>query len=493
MQRVNWLKVRQCELAQLTLLFGLMLAVGCSGAAGQSGEAPPKPRQGTTLKLACADERLRGLITPLAQVWANQTGAKVTVSASPMQSTDDTDLAIIPFAELGLWADRGDLTPVPAAIREPGNPYQWLDLLLPYRGELFAGWGNQIYGLPLAGEGQVIVYRADRFSDAAIKDDYRKKYNRALGAPATWEEFADIAAFFAERDKKPSLPSLADSVRLEDLFFHIAACYDRPVQSGDALDNPQSLAFHFRLDTGKPRIDGRGFVEAGKWLASLKSRSAVATDGAGDVAAALNNDRAVLAVASLSDLSRLKREQIRSGRFGIAALPGTKGFVRPSTGQLVASPSNMVPYLSGGWLGVVRASCTNKEAAFALLTELTGPVRSQEIIAAGGYGPVRESHLEAERLLIWLGYGFDEQRTRTLQEALRANLGKSVRNPAYGLRTPDEGTLRSSLRKDLAQIASESISPEDGLKQAATAWDADLPGTPREKRLEWRRRAAGLN
>jgi ABC-type glycerol-3-phosphate transport system substrate-binding protein len=176
----------------------------------------------------------------------------------------------------------------------------------------------------------------------------------------------------------------------------------------------------------------------------------------------------------------------RSGKYGLAALPGTSRYWNSATSRFAPVPLNRVPWLAGGWLGVVRTSCKNPEAAFSLLAELTGPARSQEVVAAGGYAPVREALLESDRLLVWLGYGFDDKTTRQLQDIVRLNLGASVRNPVFGLRTPDQTELRKSLQTELVGIANGTTTPEAGLKSANEAWGRTL-------HLDWRRRAAGLN
>ena len=76
---------------------------------------------------------------------------------------------------------------------------------------------------------------------------------------------------------------------------------------------------------------------------------------------------------------------------------------------------------------------TKPEAAFDLLAELGGPVRSLEIVSTPGLGagPFRESHLEL--LLPWLGYGFDEDGSKALQDALKKEL-RGGANPNAGLR-----------------------------------------------------------
>ncbi|HEY3789103.1 MAG TPA: extracellular solute-binding protein [Urbifossiella sp.] len=432
----------------------------------------------------------------MARIWAHQTGAKVEISADRMTPDDQTDIGIVPYAELGGWANRGELVAIPASLKEPGHPFQWASILSVYRGEPYAGWGGQTFGIPLAADGSLILYRADRFADPQANAAFRQQFHRALAAPSTWEEFADAAAFFAKRDRKASLPRFThDPDRLEDLFYRIAACFDRQAR-GTREEQPETserLSFQFQLDQVKPRIDGTGFVAAAKWLDSLRTRDCLPTEGSTDIASSFDEDRAVLAMVNLDDLARLKRGGKFAERYGVAPLPGTRSVVDPSTGKMTATPGNYLPYFAGGWLGVVRRGCKNPDAAFALLAELGGPARGQEIIAAGGFGPLRDTQLEADRLLIWLGYGFDEARSKALQEALRHYLGKSVSNPAYGLRIPDQVKWSAALREELKKIADGQTAPEEGLRQAATAWERIDANVPSGRLKEWLRRSAGLN
>src|SRR5205807_417675 len=129
----------------------------------------------------------------------------------------------IPFSELGAWADRGELAPVPVGLRAADHPFQWTGLLPEYRGQLI-DWGGQAHAVPLAGDGYIIVYRADRLADANFAAAFRAARGRAPAAPATWEEFADLAAALSESQKKPALPAMTGA-EAADLFFRVAACY----------------------------------------------------------------------------------------------------------------------------------------------------------------------------------------------------------------------------------------------------------------------------
>src|SRR4051812_32850939 len=173
---------RGARRAAILLLVGTCTLPGCSPPEPDAGPVS-KPRAGVTLTVSCPDARLAGVLRPMARSWAARTGASVEVVERPMAPGDATDVAVVPAPDLGAWADRGDLAPVPAALKDAGHPFQWNRPLPAYRSEPYAGWGAQLYGLPIAGDGSVVVYRADRFSDKAAADEFRAKHGRPLAPP----------------------------------------------------------------------------------------------------------------------------------------------------------------------------------------------------------------------------------------------------------------------------------------------------------------------
>ena len=488
--------------ALFALIFPVLL-IGCSGNEALPSGGPKEPIAAPTLTMSCPDAALANVLGPLARVWAVRVGGKVEVTTAPMAPDDQADIGVVRFADLGMWADRTDLVPVPANLKDAAHSYQWSGIFAVYRGEPYAGWGEELLGLPLAGDGYVLVYRTDRFTDSQAKDDFHKQTGRPLQVPTSWEDLADVAAFFAARDKRPSLPPLpTEPGKLTELFFRVATCYDRS-SSGETTakggsSKPEglageSLAFQFQVRDGQPRIDTLAFTTAAGWLALLRQRGCVPTDGPTDPVAALTEGRAVLAVLTLTELARLRGAGRGVDPFGIAMLPGSRSCVSASTGLLVPSAGNYVPHFAGGWIGVVRKRCPKPEAAFDLLADLGGPVRSAEVIAATGYGPFRDIHLDTTRPAMWYEYGFDANRTKSLQEALQGYIGKAIRNPTYGLREPDHLTLTTALAEELKQIAAGNASPTDGMKRAAAAWSKATAGTAPAKLASWRRKAVGLN
>src|SRR5688500_4901360 len=66
---------------------------------GQSTGSTDRPYAGATLAIRCPDARLAGLLTPLANVWATRTGAKVEIGAAALSPGDAADIGVMPFAE----------------------------------------------------------------------------------------------------------------------------------------------------------------------------------------------------------------------------------------------------------------------------------------------------------------------------------------------------------------------------------------------------------
>ena len=496
-------RVRTGALLGLAALGPAALALALAGCGGPSdtalpGEGKKRPFEGVALTLSCPDPVLAAAIAPLAKTWAAGAGATVEVSPTPMAPGDAMDAAVVLPNDLAIWADRGELLPVPAALKEAGHPYQWSSVLAVYRGEQFAGWGGQVVGVPLAGDSSVLVYRADRLGEKPTRDKFQQRAGRELTVPAAWEDLAAAAAFFTELDGRPSLPAPTGPALVDD-FCRVAACYDHRARSEGAATatGPETLAFQFRLDTGKSRLDTPGFVEAAKWLGRLKPSRG--TDA--DPVDALVSGRAVFALVSLADIGRL-RAALGAAKLGrvtiaslrIAPLPGTTQVFDPTAGKFVAVPANYVPYIAGGRLGVVRKSCGRPEAAFELLAELGGPGRSLELVGTPGLGvgPFRDSHLDRERMLTWYAYGFDDERTRSLQDALRSFAGKAVKNPTFGLRGPDQAALTAALADELKKVAAGEVGPEEGLKRAAAAWEKLDAATAPDRLHAWRRKAVGL-
>ncbi|MBY0456257.1 MAG: hypothetical protein K2V38_02850, partial [Gemmataceae bacterium] len=267
----NWFGRHRAVTVALAWLAGAV--AGC----GEVAIAPPpatKPNAGAKLTLACPDPALADALAPMLASWEARTGARVTVLRQGMAPADDADLGVVAAGELGVWAEDGKLTSLPGKLRDNRHPVQWFGFLA--AADRQVSWGAKTFAVPLTGDGVVLGYRADRLGDPAARAAFtaQSPTKRELTPPATWDELAEVALFFAARDKRPSLPPLpvGDEARL-DLLCRVAASFDRPAYGDKDLEgrnqDAELLAFQFGVQTGRPRLDAPGFQAAAGWVAGL--------------------------------------------------------------------------------------------------------------------------------------------------------------------------------------------------------------------------------
>jgi len=459
---------------------GLLVGLG-SGCTGPVAPPPaPRPFAGTTLTVACPDPAFAAELSGRCAAWAARTGA--TVKVLPESPTTAADAAVLRPPELGAFAVRGELAVLPVALKDPTHSLQWGRIAAVYQ-SVIPAWGGEVVGLPLAGDGFVLVYRADRLVG---------KDGRPAAAPATWEDVAEAAAAHSA-DGKPALAPLpADSLRLLALFQHIAACHDRRgVSDADRKDAAGGLALHFNPDTGAARLEAPAFVAAADWLHRTHKFRPPST---GDPVEALEKGTAAIAVMSLADLARLPKDggQVAAA-YRVAPLPGTRTFFDTANKPVRAGPAgNFVPFLGfGGQVGVVFKRSPGAAAAWDLLAELASPPAGLATLnnPALGAGPYRLEHTEPG---VWLGYGFDADRTADLARATARYLGVTVSNPVLALRTPDQAELMAALEAEVRKAATGQASGAEAMKRATEAWRKHDTGQNPDELKRWRRNAVGL-
>lgn len=92
---------------------------------------------------------------------------------------------------------------------------------------LFNKYGGQYVSVSMDGDYQVWVYRQDLFESAQNQKDFKAKYGRDLEFPKTWDDHAQVAAFFTQPDNK-----LYGSVDLKNPYWGYVNWMMRYVSSG---------------------------------------------------------------------------------------------------------------------------------------------------------------------------------------------------------------------------------------------------------------------
>jgi multiple sugar transport system substrate-binding protein len=273
----------------------------------------------------------------------------------------------------------------------------------------------------------------------------------------------------------PPLP--VGTAELDRLFETVAVSIARkavPEERKDEHLGPDFLddlfSFHYDQKTGKPRIATQGFVNALKMLQRLQECRPAEPDG--NPMAAFRDGQAVLAIAdapALLDVQRALRDKV-----GICVVPGSDYYYTPRGQKVLKQDVNRTPYLGGaGWLAAVPADAANPEAAFDLLADLCGPLRSTQIVLEPrwGGGPIRTNQVLRER---WDAFDLDAARSLALKDTLTRTLLHGLLNPVLCPRTPDAIVQRAILAKQLRRALVKQVNPvdaSDALKAVEKEWE----------------------
>jgi multiple sugar transport system substrate-binding protein len=450
----------------------LVNLTGCGDSAVST--VPPVPKYGR-VRVACPAMLGETVVKSYGRSWESLHEAHLeTLPWDPQKGEDppEADVWLVQGPDLPRWAAAGKLQTLPESFAT-SDEYRWRSLLKLYSATLCV-WDQKRYGVPVVGESLICVYRRDKLEDPQHQAAFKAKYGRDLTAPATWEQFADIAEYFARTgDKEPSLPPLPqDDAELERDFYAVAASYTtRAMAEGEKAQDDRALfSFQYDSTSGESRIATSGFVHG---LKLLKRMQACRPAGAAArPAQAFADGRAVLCLATVHDLGTFQESAVKD-KFKLCLLPGSDGFYDfDEPGRWVERKGNHIPYLGwGGWLGVVPKGADDDNAAFSLLMHLSSLATSRQIATdpAVSGGPTRQEHLEpASR---WEAFGLDAAQTTALKDALRESLEHpALTNPAVALRIPNAAAHRAVLRQELRASLTGDRSPEEALREAAKRW-----------------------
>lgn len=482
---------RNCLIAAPWCAAALALALaGCQGTL-----PPPEPPtfKGAEVRVACPPG-LGALVAAQSKAWEAGQQARVLVverAAGAAPPPPDADLWLLRPAELPRHAEA--LSPLSTELLSGrSSPFNWPGLLPVYREQL-TRWGEQVgLAVPLVGEAQVCLYRADLYDSPEHQKRFREFQTAAtagkaarpvfdLRPPASWEELALQAEYFRQHHPSgkpgPSLPPLpADDVRLDRLFYTVAASYARRAirldeAEGGPQQRPELFAFHYDLDTGAPRVATPGFVEALRLLQRLQACRPAGAQASPEEA--LLSGQAVLCLTEAGTALRAQQSPAVRDRVGVCLVPGARRYFTPRGKEVTLREGvNRVPYLGGaGWLMAVPRSARQRDAALDLMTELGGPKRSMQIALAPAFGggPTRIDQVLRDQ---WGAFGLSPQRSSDLRDAVaRTVYQHGLKNPLLVLRTPDEADARAALVAAVRPALEKGgIDPAEALRGVSRRW-----------------------
>jgi multiple sugar transport system substrate-binding protein len=208
---------------------------------------------------------------------------------------------------------------------------------------------GQLWMIPRHADISALYYRTDLFNDPAQQAAFRQKTGRALTVPQTWDEFAEVATFFAKPPELYGTQFAGAEEALTGRFYEILFS-----SGGEFIDASGRAAFNSPIG-----------VEAVQMMQKLYQQDVVPPDLStylwDDLAQKFAQGQIALYIEWHSYTSYFRNPTVSkiAGNFDLARQP--------------AGPDG----IHGGWAGAhafsIAKSSKNKAAAASLIKFLTSP------------------------------------------------------------------------------------------------------------------------
>lgn len=295
--------------------------------------------------------------------------------------------------------------------------------------------GFDVYGMPIQSNAAVMAYRADLFNDPGQKAAFKAKYGRDLTVPKTWDDYAQVAEFFTQPDKKLYGTTVMAGVGdwATDDFKTLLASYGG---DGTLVDS-----------NGQPTFNSPEGVQALSYYAKLAQSGHVppGSTSADWTTTADEFDNGLSAMTiNYHDLKLA--DAVKGGQIAYAPVPSAKA----------AGPH------FGTWMLSINKNSKNKEWAYQAISWLTA-AQQQTAMTAKSLHPSRTSvysNIQSSNPLAPF--------YKTLGESLAVGVGRArltnytevshdiavaVNNAATGASSPD-AALKSAADKVSALVKS---------------------------------------
>jgi len=229
---------------------------------------------------------------------------------------------------------------------------------------------GHLYGFPFEAFLKVYLYRKDLFEDKACTDAFKAKHGRNLTPAKTFEEYSQLAEFFAKWGKDNKMNLWGTTVQAGS---HPAAFYEmaETIWPSWGIYN-----WGINMDNWKATTANGGTLNSDKakealkfWVGMLKYAPPEATSSTWDeVAASFAGGRAAQGWVYGENAAWIATDSTRSkvvGNVGVALPPLAPGVLEDAK-----AGRGYIGYYDGGALGIPHSS-KNKEAAFLFLQWVT--------------------------------------------------------------------------------------------------------------------------
>lgn len=212
-------------LFSLLMVFALLLT-GCGAPAAtqapasQATQAPaaqapaaqaPAASTGVTITWSTIAGFYTDWAEQVAKDYEAQTGNKVNIvkmdlptmyekeSLDMVGGTNAYDVITWNVSWKAQWANNGLLLPLDDYVKNSNPAELNFNDITPILTKTGGYWEGKLYGLPYYTYTQGMFYRCDLFEDPGEKAAFQAKYGYPLDIPTTYDQMADIAAFFTRK------------------------------------------------------------------------------------------------------------------------------------------------------------------------------------------------------------------------------------------------------------------------------------------------------
>jgi len=478
----------------------LLLLSGCPDSEPQ---AEPDPLPFADMRMDLLVPESLGLKTAMhstLEEWSAQSGAACRVIEFEVQDdvvdnvdaavSQDSQLIVLPLAELADYSAAGLLQPIPQTQLST-RVLHWVDLLPGLRHSV-AMRGEQPTVVPVSCPSLICYYRQDLLDAAELKP------------PETWEDYEHLLQ--KQQDWTRGLPIVEPwgSQFLPTMFLAHSVAYSK---------HPANYSLLFDISTGKPLIDRPGFVrglefmqrivrnlEAGSLQMSVAEARRLMLSGQAAMTFAFESSRDAgqLSIGPGAKGTPAARSQQAFDRgqdivLGFCRLPGTRQVFDISEEAWTGIKGDRINHVGVvGWSGLgiaIRSGCSERQqlAACQLLRRLT--IEQVRVALPDGARSLCR-HSQLRQAVGWVGHRLTSQECGQYIRATADSLKSAavVADFSFVERERFRATLGTAVRRAIR----EQIEAQTVLDQLAAEWEAAIQHIGRRKFLDSYRAGLGL-
>jgi len=364
----------------------------------------------------------------------------------------------------------------------------WDDIMPLYQQQ--TEWGGTTYGYPWDGDFHSMYYRKDLLDNPDYQAAFKDKYGYDLQAPQTWDQYGDVAQFFAEDVDEVTYGDVELIMRKNQGFHGFvsrATCYAK------MPDNP---AFFFDPDTMEAQINNPGFVKALEDLVTILPYAPPDMPNFGwieNVQTFVGGSAALdIQWADVGPMSLDPDMSVVQGKVGFDLSPGCSQTYDTRAGDWVEFPDiNYAPYAAfGGWQNLVPTNAEATQAAIDLAAfYASADVLKQASVTGGsGVNPARFSTVQD--VDTWVDTGFAQEDAQDYLEMVEQVLGHP--NAVFQLRLPGYVQYQDALELGVSKAIAGQATPQEALDEAAAEWNSITDRIGRDSQQALYRKSLGL-